>query len=463
MPPFFKRSREFSLGNPCNPRPPWVDLKGEGGGFAAMAQGTDGGVGKPRILVVRGSFGMLGGAERELIQLLRAVDQRWEVTLATLDFPKDAQDLLGNAAVTRLAPNQPVEWPTGAWSEITAKASKVAEKAWTTVDIPWETFDAVHMSVCKGTLELLPLIPPGLKVHYHCLEPPRWLYEDVLHRRLDGKPKRPLWLTKRLFSAQRRRDQRFVRQLLRRPNASISGNSMWIQRRLKTVYGLASDPTQKNGEPPKRDEVGRPLEATHLMHVIDLDAWPTSPAPAEQHDLAKAPSPPAAYVMTIGRISHVKGTWETLRSLEGTEYGLVHVGGGHEDDIATLQDEAKRLGVELVIMPRLSQAALVGLVRAAKAMVSHAYHEPFGLTPIEAMAVGTPALMVDEGGFQCTMSGVESGRLLRRDDREAWLQAYEDIKNPDLRQQWAEVGRPYVETNFTLPVQIAALEQLLGV
>ena len=167
--------------------------------------------------------------------------------------------------------------------------------------------------------------------------------------------------------------------------------------------------------------------------------------------------------MTVGRISHVKGTWETLRSLTGTGYGLVHVGGGDEHDVTALKDEAKRLGIELVIMPRLSQAALVGLVRAADAMVSHAYHEPFGLTPIEAMAVGTPALMVDEGGFQCTMSGVESGRLLRRGDREAWLQAYEDIKNPDVRQQWAEVGRPYVETNFTLPVQIAALEQLLGV
>lgn len=463
MPPFFKRSREFSLGNPPHHRHSRVDLKEERAGFVTMAQDTNEGANKPRILVVRGSFGMLGGAERELIQLLRAVHQRWDVTLATLDISDDAEALLGDAKVTLLRPPQPLTWPTGAWSEITAKASKAAEGAWKALPIPWETYDAVHMSVCKGTLELLPLIPTVLPIHYHCLEPPRWLYEDVLHRRLDGKPKRPLWLTKRLFSAQRRRDQRFVRQLLRRPNASISGNSMWIQRRLKTVYGLASDPTQENGEPPERDEAGRPLEATHLMHVIDLDAWPTSPSPAEQHDLAKAPSPPAAYVMTIGRISHVKGTWETLRSLEGTEYGLVHVGGGHEDDIATLQDEAKRLGVELVIMPRLSQAALVGLVRAAKAMVSHAYHEPFGLTPIEAMAVGTPALMVDEGGFQCTMSGVESGRLLRRDDREAWLQAYEDIKNPDLRQQWAEVGRPYVETNFTLPVQIAALEQLLGV
>ena len=113
-------------------------------------------------------------------------------------------------------------------------------------------------------------------------------------------------------------------------------------------------------------------------------------------------------------------------------------------------------------MPRLSQPALVGLVRNAHAMVSHAHHEPFGLTPIEAMAVGTPALMVDEGGFQCTMSGVDSGRLIRRDDEGAWTQAYEEAKNPDVRRAWAEVGRPYVEAKFTLPVQIAALERMLG-
>ena len=95
-------------------------------------------------------------------------------------------------------------------------------------------------------------------------------------------------------------------------------------------------------------------------------------------------------------------------------------------------------------------------------MVSHAHHEPFGLTPIEAMAVGTPALMVDEGGFQCTMSGIDSGKLLRRDDVEGWRAAYQDLNNRDLRSAWAKVGRPYVETHFTLPVQIAALEALLS-
>ena len=237
---------------------------------------------------------------------------------------------------------------------------------------------------------------------------------------------------------------------------------MWIQRRLKTVYGLASDPMKENGEPPKRDEQYRPLEATHLMHVIDIDAWPTEPAPEEQTELAQTPAPPERYVMTIGRVSHVKGTWETLRSLQGTGLGLVHVGGGDEADVGRLESEALRIGVPLVCMPRLSQPALVGLVRNAEAMVSHAHHEPFGLTPIEAMAVGTPALMVDEGGFQCTMSGVESGRLLRRNDQAAWRQAYQELGNTDLRTAWADVGRRHVEQNFTLDVQIAALERMLG-
>ena len=216
-----------------------------------MAQDEGEATKRPRVLVVRGSFGALGGAERELLQLLRAVDQRWDVALATLDFPEHANELLDGADVRLFAPTQPLTWPTGAMAEITAAASKAAEAAWTKVDIPWSDFDAVHLSVCKGTLEILPLIPTRMTVHYHCLEPPRWLYEDVLHRRLDGRPKRPLWLTRLLFSGQRRRDQRLVKQLLQRPNASISGNSMWIQRRLKAVYGIASDPTKENGEPPE--------------------------------------------------------------------------------------------------------------------------------------------------------------------------------------------------------------------
>ena len=95
--------------------------------------------------------------------------------------------------------------------------------------------------------------------------------------------------------------------------------------------------------------------------------------------------PKGPYVVTIGTISHVKGTYDTLRSLVSTPYALVQAGGGSAEEKAALVAEGKRLGVDVFCMPRLSQAALVGVVRGAHAMVSHAHHEPFGFTPLEAM------------------------------------------------------------------------------
>ena len=425
-----------------------------------MAASKDGEKSGLRVLIVRGSFASLGGAERELLQLIRATSQRWEVSLACLDFSEDAKALLDDASVRLLLPTNPIQWPNGAVAEIMAKASTSAEKMWRNIEIPWDEFDAVHISVCRGSLELLPLIPAHLPVHYHCLEPPRWLYEDVLHRQIDGTPKQSLWLTKMLFTRQRKRDRAYVKKLIQRPKASISGNSMWIQKRLNVVYGLACDASKENGQPPLRDTNGCPLEATHVMHVIDWTLWPKKASKEERSALKNVEAVPEHYVVTVGRISHVKGTWETLQSLANTQLALVQVGGGDEADKTALIAEGKRIGVEVVCMPRLSQTQLCALIRGARAMVSHAHHEPFGLTPIEAMAIGVPALMVDEGGFACTMASVESGLLLARDDLSSWKAAYLDAKDPILREAWAKAGRPYVEKNFTLEVQIAALERM---
>ena len=426
----------------------------------SMAASKDGEKSGLRVLIVRGSFASLGGAERELLQLIRATSQRWEVSLACLDFSEDAKALLDDASVRLLLPTNPIQWPNGAVAEIMAKASTSAEKMWRNIEIPWDDFDAVHISVCRGSLELLPLIPAHLPVHYHCLEPPRWLYEDVLHRQIDGTPKQSLWLTKMLFTRQRKRDRAYVKKLIQRPKASISGNSMWIQKRLNVVYGLACDASKENGQPPLRDTNGCPLEATHVMHVIDWTLWPKKASKEERSALKNVEAVPEHYVVTVGRISHVKGTWETLQSLANTQLALVQVGGGDEADKTALIAEGKRIGVEVVCMPRLSQTQLCALIRGARAMVSHAHHEPFGLTPIEAMAIGVPALMVDEGGFACTMASVESGLLLARNDLSSWKAAYLDAKDPILREAWAKAGRPYVEKNFTLEVQIAALERM---
>ena len=425
-----------------------------------------------RVLVVRASFANLGGAERELLTVLRDWGQRWEVTVATLALPKEAQELAPGLKVKWLKPEVDLELPSGGLAEITGKASKVASQAWKSVpglDEAIANVDVAHISVCRGSLEILPLLPSGLGVHYHCLEPPRWLYEDVLHRKIEGRRKRPQWLTNLLFRSQKKADRRLVKQLLGRKGSAISGNSHHIQANLGKFYDLEVNSSLVNGEPPARDAAGRALGPSVLMHVVDLADWSEAADNAEtETELPLTPDSP--YVVTVGRLGWVKGTWETVHSLAGTGLGLAQVGGGDAADKARLQSEAKRLGVPFWSMPRLEQAALRKLVRGAVAMVSHAHGEPFGLTPIEAMAVGVPALFVDEGGFHYTMTGADSGRLLPRPplntasdhpDMAAWHQAYAQAQDADIRRDWAVAGRKHVEGGFTLEVQALALERLL--
>ena len=414
-----------------------------------------------RLLMVRASFSTLGGAARDLLQVMRGAANRWSLGLATLELTADAESLLEGVPVQIYQPSSPHKWASGVLAELSDRTSREAEKAWGDLDIPWSEYDAVHLTACKGTLEILPHIPAHISVHYHCLEPPRWLYEDILHRRPNGKLKRPLWLTNLIFTRQRRRDKSFVRRLINRPNASISGNSLWIQRRIHEVYGLAMNVNKANGEPPKRDAAGRPLEATHVHPVVDFKHWPASPDSNEKKELAAVENLPEHYIVTVGYISHGKGTWDTLHSLIGTDLTMVQIGGGDVQDRAELLQEGERIGVPVLCMPRLSQPAMCGVIRGARAMVSHARYEPFGLTPIEAMAIGTPALMVNEGGFVNTLSKVESGRLIARDDLAAWKAAYNEANDPEVRKAWAQAGRTYVEAYFDVSVQIEALEQLL--
>ena len=417
---------------------------------------------RPRVLIVRGSFATMGGAERELLQLIRMAHGRWDVHLATLDIAEEAEELMLPATPALIKPASSFSWPEGAVAEATAAASKAAEKAWAALDIPWEKFDVVHLSVCRGSLEILPLVPPHLPVNYHCLEPPRWLYEDVLHRHPDGQPKRPLWLTRLVFTRQRRRDQRFVRTLLKRPKSAMFGNSPWSQILLERTYGLPSDPTTTNGHPPRRDEHHRPLEGSHVLPTVDLSNWPAEATPEEIRERGEVALPSGPYVVTIGTISHVKGTYDSLRSLVNTPYALVQAGGGSAEEKAALVAEGQRLGVEVACMPRLSQAALVGVVRGAHAMVSHAHHEPFGFTPLEAMAVGVPPIVVNEGGFHYTMRDAGAGVLVERGDHEGWMAAYEAAAHPETRKAWASAGRKHVENNYPPESQLEAIERIMA-
>lgn len=412
------------------------------------------------VLVVRGMFGTLGGAERELLQLIPKLEKEWRVSLATLSLPSEAKELLHSTTVEIHQSQLNFDPPLDVLSEVRNVASKQALRLWKNMSIPWDSIDVVHLSVCRGTLEILPLIPSTIPVLYHCLEPPRWLYDDVLHRRLDGKKKRPSLLTNIAFRKQRNDDQRLVNLLLKRPNSTICGNSQYTAHRITATYNLPIDCSQQNGASPQRDGQRRVLQSTFIYPSIDLEKWPAEASNDEMADV-EALNLPEKYVVTIGKIMFGKGTMESVAFLENTGIALVQIGGGDDSDRNELLHFAQTKNVQVVCMPRLNQRQICGVVRHAIAVVSHAHREPFGLTPLEALAIGIPPMMVRDGGFIETMSSIDEAYLIDRNDANGWRNGLERAQTEAFRNHCMARGRAYIGTHFSLDEQAEHLSALL--
>ena len=364
------------------------------------------------------------GAERDLIRNLPALAKYFDVTMATLQSSKALKQCCRENSIPLLRPKVAWQQQTGALGRIWNRDLRNSTKAWRGIEGLKEVLsstDAVHLVSGDGSLGLIRLVPKKIPFHLHMLEPHRGLYEDILHLGVDGKPKRNLSLTRFALSKARRDDRKVIAAFLKRPKSRINGNSNYSAERIQTVYGC---------------------DAGFIHPSVDFSEF-TQEATEEENqawiDLDELPDPP--WVTTIGHAGWVKGGWETISMLAGSGFGLVLVGGGVFEEVEDLHDHADARGVKFWTPPRLSNLQLTGLMRRSVAIVSMAHGEPFGLTPIEAFAVGTPALFVDEGGFQDTIEDGVNGRLLPRDDAMAWQEALNEALEADVKKKWAKAGR----------------------
>ena len=67
--------------------------------------------------------------------------------------------------------------------------------------------------------------------------------------------------------------------------------------------------------------------------------------------------------------------------------------------VEQLQAYGKKNGVVVMALSGLS-SVMRSVLRSSAAVVGLAHGEAFGLTPIEAMALGTPPIFVNEGGYR---------------------------------------------------------------
>ena len=382
---------------------------------------------RKRLLLVKGSFEHFGGGERDLINNLEALSRYFDLSFATLHPNKELIEKLNELNIPLFSPVRNWSYSRGIFSEIFAKSSRTASKKWYSMlsltkqgvglNTLFSNLDAVNITTGMASLEILPLIPNNIPVHTHMLEPNRGLHSNDLHYDVDGTPKQNLKITNFLLSKQRRIDEKLVALASRR--GDISGNSKNTCERIKQVYGV---------------------ESNFLYPSIDTNLWPVKPTKdedwesvKEEFDLRKN-----EYVITIGHAIYAKGLWKTISKLRHSKLQIVQLGGGVNEKH---KEHAKENNVELKALPRVSQATIRALMRNAKAMVSNAINEPFGLTPPEAYFVDCPVIVSNQGGFRETVVDGQTGRLMNEGDD--WNSAIDEgHKN---RKEWSKAGRDHIK------------------
>ena len=184
----------------------------------------------------------------------------------------------------------------------------------------------------------------------------------------------------------------------------------------------------------------------------------------------------AEIIVYVGRIVPRKDVRNVVQALARLKEGLlasgsaliptlVIVGGETEqpDPVATpeigvLQNLAAELGVldQVRFAGRKQPEDLHLWYAAADVAVTTPWYEPFGLTPLEAMACGTPVIGSRVGGIAFTIADGETGYLVPPRDPETLRFRLEDVlRDPERRLRMSEAGRARVLRSFTWQ-QVAA-------
>ncbi|HQU42673.1 MAG TPA: glycosyltransferase family 1 protein [Pirellulales bacterium] len=161
------------------------------------------------------------------------------------------------------------------------------------------------------------------------------------------------------------------------------------------------------------------------------ELWPVAKSRARKH---LGLDTDERIVLHVGRMVPRKGVDDTVRgfaryvSARPSAARLIIVGGDSDNpdpsltpEIGRLQSIAEEEGVSdrVLFVGRKGRAELKYFYSAADVFVTTPWYEPFGITPIEAMACGTPVIGANVGGIKFSVRDGQTGYLVPPHDPDA--------------------------------------------
>lgn len=167
-------------------------------------------------------------------------------------------------------------------------------------------------------------------------------------------------------------------------------------------------------------------------------------------------------ILQLGRMVPRKGIDNVIRALAklaDKEVKLLVVGGDYEGkclrptaEMQRLLNIAKEEGVadRVIFTGRKGRRELKYYYAAADIFITTPWYEPFGITPLEAMACGTPVIGADVGGIKYSVKDGVTGFLIPSKNPQALSEKIELLLgNPSLMQQMQAACIARVNKLFT--------------
>jgi glycosyltransferase involved in cell wall biosynthesis len=170
-------------------------------------------------------------------------------------------------------------------------------------------------------------------------------------------------------------------------------------------------------------------------------------------------------VLQLGRLVERKGIDNVVRGVGvlRRQFGAparLYVVGGNSDapnelatpEIARLRGIARDCGVaaDTTFIGRRGRASLRYFYSAADVFVTTPWYEPFGITPVEAMACGTPVIGADVGGIRYSVADGVTGFLVPPRDPYALATRLDRLRrDPSLARRMGEAGLARAQAEFT--------------